>query len=73
MTFAVKTKKRDGKVYTVICDDLPHTLEIIEDQRARGFEVWVEDAASKRIDDTVFAPLAFAPRIKRARRAEARL
>jgi hypothetical protein len=62
MTFAVRTKKRDGVVYTAICDDLPHTLEIIEEQRARGFEVWVEDAASKRIDDTVFAPPVIARR-----------
>ena len=57
MTFTVKSKKRDGKVYNTVCDDLPHTLEIIEDQRAREFEVWVEDAGGKRIDDPIFASL----------------
>jgi len=39
MTFSVKKSEME-KIYTAICDDLPHTLQFIEDQRARGFEVW---------------------------------
>jgi hypothetical protein len=51
MNFFVKAKDLGGAEHTILCDNAKCALEIEEDKKATGCDVWVEDANGKRIDD----------------------
>ena len=54
MPWYVKSKKADGSVNEILIDDPSKVLEILEDQRARWRNPWIEDFQGKPVDESLF-------------------
>jgi hypothetical protein len=50
LPWKVKWKKADDSLVEILCDDQKRAFEIFQEQKAKGFDPWIEDADGRRID-----------------------